>query len=338
MTIDDLDNTIEALYYEGAPDLEISRRLSIPISEVKEITDTLRKQASAQFQNQTSRDKDLSHLDWLKDTGKTLTTQDGIPIKVFKLNHTNDEAILSSWAKHFRNHYCLDEEIDMLRGGTGKSREEYLNDLVFPDRETRAGPATRSGDFGEILVSDYIEYMLGYWVPRTRFSERQNRSNPTQGVDVLGLKMLDPNHQSPNDELLIYEVKAKLTSNARDESKKRLEIAIKDSAKDFNMRDAESLNALKRYYMVRQQREQMNIIERFQNPIDNPYIELSGASAIILTSSVKDEDISKVITSVCGKKSNESHPNKNNLQLIIISGDNLMDLVHHLYERGANEA
>ena len=272
----------------------------------------------------------MLHLDWLKDTGKTLATQDGIPVKVFELNHTNNEAVLSDWAKHFRNHYCLDDDIDTLRDGTGKSRAEYLNDLVFPDRGTRAGPATRSGDFGEILVSDYIEYMLGYWVPRTRFSERQNRSNPTQGVDVLGLKILDPNNKSPYDELLIYEVKAKLTANAKDESKKRLEKAIKDSAKDFNIRKAESLNAMKRYYMVRRQREQMNIIERFQNPVDNPYIELSGASAIVLTRGIDDTQISKIDAS--------KHPNKDNLQLIVISGDNLMDLVHNLYERGANEA
>jgi len=271
-----------------------------------------------------------SHLDWLQDTGKTLTTQDGIPIKVFELKHTSDEAILSSWAKHFRNHYCSDELVDEYRDGTGMSRKDYLNNLVFPDRSTHTGPATRSGDFGEILISDYVEYILGYWVPRTRFSERQNRSNPTQGVDVLGLKMLDPYNKSETDELLIYEVKGKLTANARDESKKRLEIAIKDSAKDFNVRKAESLNALKRYYMVRQQREQINIIQRFQNPIDNPYIELSGASAIILTSAIDDTLISEV-------DANE-HPNKDNLQLIIISGENLMDLVHHLYERGANEA
>ncbi len=280
----------------------------------------------------------LSHLNLLVDTGKTLITQDGIPIKVFELKENPNEAILSDWAKHFRNHYCLDEEIDALRDGTGKNRAEYLNDLVFPDTTTHSGPATRSGDFGEILVSDYVEYMLGYWVPRTRFSERQNRSNPTQGVDVLGLKMLDPNNQSSDDELLIYEVKAKLTASADNESKKRLEIAIKDSAKDFNVRNAEALNALKRYYNIRKQNDEVKKIQRFQNPTDNPYIELSGAAAIILTSAINDSYISQVNTSVCGKNSNEPHPNQSNLQLIIISGDNLMDLVHHLYERGANEA
>ena len=275
-----------------------------------------------------SNKEDENHLNWLQDTNKTLTTIDGIPIKVFELNHTNNEAILSSWAKHFRNHYCLDILIDEYRDGTGKSRKDFFNDLVFPSKDIRPGPSTRAGDFGEILVSDYLEYILHYWVPRTRFSDRQNRSNPTQGVDVLGLKMLDPRNKSIDDELLLYEVKARLTSKSKNESKDRLEIAIEHSSKDFNIRKGESLYALKRYY--RGEKDKIQIIQRFQNSVDNPYKELSGASAIILTSAVDDSLISQVDAS--------QHPNKDNLQLIIISGDNLMDLVHHLYERGANEA
>jgi hypothetical protein len=47
----------------------------------------------------------------------------------------------------------------MLRSGTGKTRQEYLKDLVFPDKTTKSGPTTMSGDFGEIVVSDYVEYI-----------------------------------------------------------------------------------------------------------------------------------------------------------------------------------
>lgn len=270
------------------------------------------------------------HLDWLEDTGKTLISSDGIPIKVFELKNIDEDEVLSEWAKHFRNHYCLDSDIDVLKAGTGKTKEEYLNELIFQDRNSIAGPATRSGDFGEILVSDYVEYRLGYWVPRTRFSERQNRNNPTQGVDVLGLKCDAPENNDPDDELIIYETKAKLTNNAPDESKRRLEIAIKDSAKDFQLRKAESLNALKRYFHVRSQVSEMLKIQRFQNPSDFPFIELSGAAAIILTSAIDDSQISLVDAS--------AHPNHSNLQLLIISGDNLMTLVHSLYERAAHEA
>lgn len=328
MPKDILDDTIETLYYEGEEDSAISRKLGIQLLDVKKSTNILRKEASAKVQNKTLKDRTLSHLDWLNDTGKTLSTQDGIPIKVFELNYTDDEAILSDWAKHFRNHYCLDMFVDEYREGTGKSRKEFFNDLVFPNKDMPPGPATRAGDFGEILVSDYLEYILDYWVPRTRFSDRQNRSSPTQGVDVLGLKMLDPSNKSLDDELLLYEVKARLTSKSKNESKDRLELAIEHSSKDFNIRKGESLYALKRYY--RGQKDKVQIIQRFQNSVDNPYKELSGASAIILTSAIDDSLIEQVDAS--------QHPNKSNLQLIIISGDNLMDLVHHLYVRGADEA
>lgn len=269
------------------------------------------------------------HLQCLKYI-KTINSNDGIPIEVFELETTSDETILKAWAKHFRNHYCLDSDIDDLKDGTGKTRKEYLNDFKFPSKTVRPGPATRSGDFGEILISDYLEFCLNYWVPRTRFADRENKNSPTQGLDVLGLKIIDMGTNSPDDELLIYEVKAKLTSNSSHESKERLDIAIADSAKDFERRKGESLNAFKQWYRVRSMTTEVNKIKRFQNPTDNPYKELSGAAALILSSSINDADIREVNAS--------AHPNSGNLQLIIISGNNLMDLVHSLYERAADEA
>lgn len=323
-------DNVDSLYFEGKTDQEIANNLNLPLSVVQNITKKYRKAASQEFKNKKLKGNQLLYLDWLKDTGKTLKSTDGIPIKVFELKHTADNKVLSEWAKHFRNHYCLDRQIDTLRDGTGKSRAEYLEDLAFPDKNSRQGPSTRAGDFGEILVSDYVEYILGFWVPRTRFSDRQNRSNPTQGVDVLGLKCSNPSDQNPKDELLIYEVKAKLTSNTTDESKKRLEMAIKDSAKDFNVRKAESLSALKKYFLNRGHNNEMLKIQRYQNPTDHPYIELSGAAAIILISAINDTQIQMVNAG--------DHPNRDKLQLVIIGGADLMTLVHSLYERASNEA
>ena len=108
-----------------------------------------------------------AYLNWLQDTGVALKTKDGAPVKVFELIHEPDQAILSEWAKHFRSQYCNDLDIDFLREFTGKTRAEYLNDLKFPTKTGGFGPGTRSGDFAEILVSDYLEFISGYWVPRT---------------------------------------------------------------------------------------------------------------------------------------------------------------------------
>jgi hypothetical protein len=90
------------------------------------------------------------HLKWLIDTRKRLKTSDGKNIEIWEFKHNNDDAILSAWAKHFRNHYCFDTEIDSLRNGTGYSRRDYLNNIKLPDSLVTPGTSIRAGDFGEI--------------------------------------------------------------------------------------------------------------------------------------------------------------------------------------------
>ena len=55
------------------------------------------------------------HIDWLIDTGERLSTADGKTVEVWEFRHEEDGDILSRWARHFRNHYCLDSEIDFYR-------------------------------------------------------------------------------------------------------------------------------------------------------------------------------------------------------------------------------
>lgn len=255
----------------------------------------------------------------------SLKTSDGLVIKVYELQYSEDDKILSAWAKHFRNHYCSDDEIDCLREGTGLSRSDYLLSMKFPDQSADFGPATRSGDFGEILIADYLEYLLGYWVPRTRYDRKNIRNESTKGSDVLAFKLVNE-RESVNDILAIFEVKAQLS---RGNSKNRLQDAINDSIKD-NIRKAESLNAVKHRLIDRGNLDDAKKIGRFQNPVDKPYKEISGAAALF-SNDVYSEDL---IVSADG----QAHPNKNNLSLIIIRGEQFMKLVHDLYLRAANEA
>src|ERR1700733_12490265 len=108
------------------------------------------------------------HLNWLRPVRTRLKLQCGMEIQAFRLAHTPDEATLSAWAKHFRQNYCLDEHIDVLREGTGLSRKDYLLQLKFPST-SGFGPSVRAGDFTELLLADYLEYVLGYNVPRLRW-------------------------------------------------------------------------------------------------------------------------------------------------------------------------
>ena len=129
------------------------------------------------------------HTNWLKKTGAKVQTVDGVAVAVYELTIDHaDSPTLAAWAKHFREHYCLDSQIDRLRRGTRKSREQYLLDLVFPDKSEDFGPATRSGDFAEILIADLLDSQMGFWIPRTRYDDKLVRNESPKGTDVLGFK------------------------------------------------------------------------------------------------------------------------------------------------------
>src|SRR5680860_589913 len=109
------------------------------------------------------------HTKWLKKISTSITTSDGKKVTLLEFSpDLKDIATIAKWAKHFRNHYCFDDDIDILKNGTGYSRKEYLEKIKFPSSEG-FGPAIKAGDFGEILVADYIQFILGYSVPRTRY-------------------------------------------------------------------------------------------------------------------------------------------------------------------------
>jgi hypothetical protein len=266
-----------------------------------------------------------SHLLYLRKCPENLATSDGRRIDVWELRVPSTTDCLSVWASNFRQHYCSDAEIDHLRAGTGLSRADYLTQLVFPDKSTAPGPGIRAGDFAELLVSDYVEYLLKFWVPRGKYAEKSSRDESVKGVDILGFRLTSP--PSPKDELLAFEVKAQLTG---DKYKERLQTAIDDSSKDY-LRRAMTLNATKRRLLHGGRLDEALMVQRFQNLSDHPYIYRSGAAAV-LSDSAYDETMLQQATKIAG------HQNVSNLELIVIRGKDLMELVHTLYKKAANEA
>jgi hypothetical protein len=275
------------------------------------------------------------HAKWLVDTGKRLKIAGGKEVEVWELQHQNNKAVLSAWAKHFRNHYCLDTEIDFLRGN--QSRQDYLNNIKFPCSTSRLGPSIRAGDFGEILIADYLQYLLGFWVPRVRWSSKVIRDESPKGSDVIGFRFNKEEGTSRKDILVVFEAKTKFSSS----SKNRLQDAINGSAKD-HFRIDESLNYIKQRLFERKEPEQAQRVERFQSPVDVPYQEIFGAAAII---SDEHFDAKVIAESDCGKvpkspksKEHRSHPNEDNLVLLVIRGKGMMPLVRELYRRAVDEA
>lgn len=267
------------------------------------------------------------HLSGLSKCAEPLYTSAGCRIDVWELTVPSDAAYLSGWASTFRQHYCPDAEIDGLRAGTGLTRSEYLTQLVFPDKSTAPGPAIRAGDFAELLVSDYVEHVLGYWVPRGKYAEKASRDESIKGVDILGFRLTNPSAPASTDTLVAFEVKAQLSGG---KYTGRLQTAIDDSSKDY-LRRAMTLNATKRRLRQTGEQDKALLVQRFQNLSDHAYIYRSGAAAV-LSDTAYDEPLLQSATKVA------EHQNSANLELIVVRGKELINLVHALYERAAHEA
>lgn len=256
-----------------------------------------------------------------------LKTAEGHPIEVWELRTPPTAKMMSSWAKCFRQHYCADTEIDELREGTNLSRSEYLTQLIFPNKSIAPGPGIRAGDFAELLISDYVEYLLGYWVPREKYAGKSSPDESVKGVDILGFQQHAAPAASATDTLLAFEVKAQLSDSKYND---RLQTAVNDSSKD-HLRRAMTLNATKQRLRSAGQANKVLIVQRFQNPADHPYIYRSGAAAV-LSDTAYDQSAVQTQTSIL------HHQNAPNIELVVIRGNDLMKLVHALYERAANEA
>ena len=263
------------------------------------------------------------HIEWFeKKDNLVIDCQD---TEIYELIYTDNNDILTDWAKHFRSHYCNDDEIDLLIEGTEyKTREEYLLSIKFPSTKG-LGPSLRAGDFGEILVADFLEYILGYWVPRTRYDRKTIQDESTKGSDLTGFNIVGTEY-SPQDSLVIFEVKTGLSGKKYTGT---LQKAVEHSIKD-DLRKAESLNAIKQRLIDRKEFDDAKKVARFQSPVDNPYQEESGGAALISDIHFDKEKIELTDLS--------QHPHKDNLRLIVIYANQFMDLVHRLYEKAANEA
>lgn len=266
-----------------------------------------------------------THIKQIKKSTSTITSPDGKEIAVREIIIPTDDKLISEWAKHFRKQYICDEELVELVDGTGLENGEFLENIIFPDGKIKPGPSIRSGDFTEVLLSDYLEYVENFWVPRNRFPFKATRNESVKGTDIVGIKFKVDGETSSDDILAIMESKARL-STKNDET---LQDAINHSGKDY-LRIAHTLNAIKRRYIQTGDKVNGDKIKRFQNLEDHPFKEVYGAVAFCTTDSLDESDLFDVDES--------NHPKKDDLHLLVFHGSELMKFVHKLYRRAIDEA
>lgn len=254
----------------------------------------------------------LPHISWFQENQVKISTSDGKTVKIIDFNHQQDKDLLMVWAKHFREHYIADEDIDGACAPIGMNRSDYLKEIKFPSKGH-----IKSGDFSEILVADYLQFVLNYSVPRTRYSNKINRDSSPMGVDIIGFK-LTGRERDPNDELLTCEVKASLASKIPG----AFQEAIDDSKKDIDTRLPEALNAMRQRLKEQGKIDQMKTVERFQNITARPHKRITGAALVCSKNYWSDEHITSSVA---------DHPNPH-IHLLAIKGESMMLLASHLYE------
>lgn len=262
----------------------------------------------------------LKYLEGLSKK-ESIITYEGKNVDIYELDISRDEKILDEWAKHFRRQYCDDVSLSKLVEGTGMSKQEWLLTYKFPSDRIRPGPSTRAGDFGEILISDYIQYIHSYYVPtRIKYSNKINPNTSQQGSDVIGLKM--EQEESINDELYVIEVKTKASNS--NEKENRLQSAINDSIKDTE-RQSITLSAMRQRLIELNKEDESKIVQRFQNWADRPFKTKYGATAIYTTEMLDLEKVQQI----------NMPAEKDYIDLFIVYADNLMDFIHELYRRAS---
>jgi len=258
------------------------------------------------------------HCEWFEDTGTVLSTSDNKAVRVLRFNYQEDIHVLNAWAIHFRRHYCSDSDLAASCAAMGMTAADYLRDIKLPGL-TAPGPSIRSGDFSEILVADYIQYLLGYVVPRTRYDRKDTRDSSTKGIDILGFKYIDKENPGEDDELITCEVKASLTAPASN----NLQAAINGSKLDFEIRLPLALNAAYQRLRDRGDLETATALERFMNQTVRPYTNISAAVLMCSDAAWREQLVIE---------SEGAHPNTR-LELLVFLGNDLMTLANRLYEQ-----
>lgn len=261
------------------------------------------------------------YINWFVSEN-AVTFEDSVPLSCYKLDYKTDETVFDEWALHIRRHYESDSELKDSLSATGMSIEQYLRTYIIPQKSDPLGATSRSNDFTEIMISDLLEFVQGYTVPRCKQDNRSGKSNSEHGTDILAYRYHNAGKTpNPKDELVAVEVKAGLSSDSYDP----IEEAVTHSQKYDTVRHAHTLNFYRKHFLQKQQVRQAEEIARFQQKSEHDFVLSYIAAAII-----SREDIPKNVIS--GIKGQDLMLQKDR-QVFLVHGKTLMSLAHEIYER-----
>lgn len=260
------------------------------------------------------------YIDWIVEE-KGIVINNNVPIKCYKIDYVDDKSILDDWALHIRRNYIEDEELKEDAEENAMTVKDYLHNYVIPQKGEAFGATARSADITEILISDLLEFVHNYSVPRYKLKDRLGKNNSQQGTDVIAYKYVnEDNTPNDKDELVAAEVKANLNKTEYTPIRN----AIIDSKKDEH-RLARTVDCCRKRLKKLGQPEESEKVKRFLFKPDNNY-QISYIAAGVSSRENVDDVIELEF-------SNEELKIQTNEMIFYVHGKKLMDLAHNIYER-----
>lgn len=260
--------------------------------------------------------RDLPKPDFIRWLIKEDDVQiDGVVTNCFRLEGDIDGAALQKWALHVRRHYIRDDELRRYVDYYGFNPSEYLREYRIPNV-----PQIMSGDFAEIVISDLLQFIEGYEVPRYKHHGRVDKNSSEHGTDVIAYKVADSAIPNLNDELLAVEVKSRSSSTALGEA---IHAAAKDSQKDRS-RVAMTLVYYSERSLKSGDTRTAAELRRFLCASEHPYIESFAIGALAGTDDAKRQ--------LDGKNAVDYSIDQDD-RVYIVHKSHLMDLIKEIYDR-----
>lgn len=255
-------------------------------------------------------------VSWLKK--EQCSFQDGTTVECWHLDWQYNDNALDEWALHLRRHYVRDKDLADRCRARNEQPSVYLPRRVVPSKSQ-----IRSGDFAEILISDVLEYLCKYAVPRYKQLDRTDKNSSEHGVDVIAYRIQDCGKASTGDELLTFEVKSDASGTQKSRFLKRVENAATDSKKDPN-RGAFTLDYMIDRAIDAGDTQNEEALMRFANKAGVTFREAHGSA---VTTSYVTPDVALSV-----KLPDDVHLGADN-PLVVVYAQEFMSLINDLYGR-----
>lgn len=205
-----------------------------------------------------------------------LSLSEGVEIFEFTGNATD---FVQDCVQRFREAYISEEKLGRIVAKSKKITRKEAIELRLPKLTQN-----KAGDFGEILSyylwTETLASDANICPMKIRWKEHPDM--PSHFVDVILLKRVDEENASPDDKM--YTIEAKVWTSTMGNGHSSLSDALNGAIKDKAERAAKTIPYLVIQYERDDEYDLADQVQRFGDPVNDPFIKEHFAVAIVESS------------------------------------------------------